>query len=404
MILFWTFAALLIGVALLFLLPPLLRGRGERQGLTQQALNVAIYRNQLAELEADLRNGNLDATQFEQARHDLQRTLLESVGDNAAAAPAAGADTASGKGAALVVGIALPVAAVGLYLALGGGAAALDPGRMGAGQDHFGSVEDMVASLQQRLEANPENPAGWSMLARSHSVLGNHPQAAAAYEKALEFGAGEDPDVLAGYADVLAALQERRLQGRPMELLQRALQIDPNHVKSLWLVGTAAYQANDLSAAREYWTRLAALLPPGSEDAQIIQANLTELDQLVAGASSTAVQAAIQGVVELAPALAAQVEPTDIVFVSARAADDTRMPLMVLKRQAQELPFSFTLDETTAMIPGPKLSDFTEVEVTARISKSGDAMTQPGDLRSKPARIRTDAPDQVRLLIDEVVQ
>lgn len=283
MILFWSIAALLVASALLFVLPPLLARRDGGQGLTQKALNVAVYRDQLAELEADLRNGNLDQAQFEQARGDLQRSLLESAAGEGQASGAANAK-AQGRWMVFVVGLAVPLLAASLYAALGGGAVALDPSTAGRnGESHLGSIEDMIVSLQKKLASNPDNPAGWAMLARSLYVVGRHAEASSAYARAMETGAGDEPDVLAGYADVLALQQGRTLAGKPMELVTRALQIDPNHTKSLWLAGTGAYQAQDYRTAREYWSRLAALLPPDSEDAQTMQANLAELDKLMAG-------------------------------------------------------------------------------------------------------------------------
>lgn len=283
MILFWTIAAFLVATALLFVLPPLLARRDVRQGPTRKALTIAVYRDQLAELEADLRNGNLDQTQFERACGDLQRGLLESAADESPDSSAAGAGRAEGRWMVFVVGITLPLLAAGLYAALGGGAAALDPSTAGRnGESHLGSIEDMIVSLQKRLESQPDNPAGWAMLARSLYVVGRHEEASSAYARAIEAGAGDDPDVLAGYADVLALQQNRALAGKPMELVARALSIDPGHKKSLWLAGTAAYQVQDYRTARDYWSRLAALLPPGSEDAQAMQANLGELDKLMA--------------------------------------------------------------------------------------------------------------------------
>lgn len=282
MIMFWTIAVFLVATALLFVLPPLLARRAGQQGPTQKALNVAVYRDQLAELEADLRIGNLDRTQFEQARSDLQRSLLEAAAGDSQTFGAAG--KAQGRWIAVVVGVALPLLAVGLYTTLGGGATALDPAAAGRnGEAHLGSVENMIVSLQKKLAANPDNPAGWAMLARSLYVVGRHAEAGAAYARAIETGAGDEPDVLAGYADVLALQQGRVLAGKPMELVTRALQIDPNHPKSLWLAGTGAYQAKDYRTARDYWSRLTAILPPDSEDAQTMQANLAELDKLIAG-------------------------------------------------------------------------------------------------------------------------
>ncbi len=282
MILFWTIAAFLVATALLFVLPPLLAHRGGQQGPTQKALNVAVYRDQLAELEADLRNGNLDQAQFEQSRSDLQRGLLESAAGDSQTSGAV--SKAQGRWIAVVVGVALPLLAAGLYTTLGGGVAALDPTAAGRnGEAHLGSVENMIVSLQKKLVDKPDNPAGWAMLARSLYVVGRHAEASNAYARAIETGAGDEPDVLAGYADVLALQQGRVLAGKPMELVTRALQIDPNHPKSLWLAGTGAYQAKDYRTARDYWSRLAALLPPDSEDAQTMQANLAELDKLITG-------------------------------------------------------------------------------------------------------------------------
>jgi cytochrome c-type biogenesis protein CcmH len=408
MTLFWVYAALLTGAALVILLMPLLRGRS-RSGasVSRAASNLSVFRDQLADLDADLAAGSIGQDQWEAARADLQRGLLEDAGipESGAAAPGAGS-----KLAALAVAVAVPLIAVSAYLALGS-PQGLNPSRASAAQGApheitQAQIESMVARLAQRLESNPDDAEGWAMLGRTYGALGRYAEAANAYAKA-EALFPQNAQLLADYADNLAMVQGQSLKGKPEELIRRALQADGNNLKALALAGTAEFEKQDYAKASEYWKRMLPLLPADSEMGNSVRASIKEAEdkqgaaprQATAsaravgedkpkppGAATAGGGARLSGTITLAPALAARAAPEDTVFVLARPAQGSRMPLAAVRVKVKDLPLKFSFDDSMAMNPSAKLSDFSEVVVAARVSKSGNVMPQPGDLEgvSKP--------------------
>jgi cytochrome c-type biogenesis protein CcmH len=407
---FWIVGACLLAGALLFLLPPLLQRSTARASIAQSEANLSVYRAQLDELAADVAAGTLDTTQYESSRHELERRLLQDVPVDSSAGPSA---APAGRWPAALLGAAVPLVAVLLYLHLGSPAliAQQTKSAPASGATHAmdrQQIEQMVDGLARRLAANPQDPDGWIMLARSYTVLRRYDDANAAYARAVEQRPG-DAQVLADYADTLAMLQGKRLAGAPAALIQRALRADPKNMKALALAGTEAYERRDYARAGDYWQRLLALAPPGSELARSVQANVQEARALAAGApsASAATRAAagsarITGTVRLSPALASKAAPDDIVFISARAVQGPRMPLAVLRRQVKDLPTAFVLDDSLAMAAGMTLSAYPEVVVGARVSRAGSATPRPGDLQGIVQPVLVGATD-VRIVIDSVV-
>lgn len=404
MTLFWIVGGLLVAIALLFIVPPLLRGKASGR-LSRSVVNVAVYRDQFRELEADLRAGTLSADHYEKARRELEARMLDDVGgvEGAAGVPQ------WGRRAALVLGLAVPLAAVGLYFVVGNPQALAPQAATDAAHKlDAQQIQVLVERLAERLKNNPDEVEGWVMLARSYAALGRFGEAAAAYATAAARLPG-DAQVLADYADVLAMAQGRRLQGEPEKIIARALQVDPNNVKALALAGTVAFEKQDYAAAVAYWERILRLAPQDSDLVQSVRASVAEAQAL--GGGSAAPQArvaaagnnAVSGVVKLAPELAAKVAPTDTVFIFARAADGPRMPLAIMRKQARELPVTFTLDDTMAMRPDTRLSNFPRVVVGARISKAANATPQPGDLQGVSSPVTRGATG-VTVVIDSEIR
>jgi cytochrome c-type biogenesis protein CcmH len=412
MTLFWVVAVLMIALVLAFLLPPLLRNRaGDDSPVSRAASNLAVFRDQLAELDADLAAGSIERRQWEAARADLQRGLLEDVGGASAGAPAAAKRSWA---AVLAVAVTVPLVSVLLYLGIGN-PSALDPAKQQAGAEsapHAMSREQMdvlVGRLAQRMEANPGDGPGWIMLARSYSAIGRWGDAAAAFAKA-EALFPQDAQLLADYADTLAMAQGQRLQGKPEALVQRALKADANNLKALALAGTVDFEKGDYAKAIAYWKRMLPLLPPDSEMGNSVRSSIQEAQDKLGGApksvlalaperpgalakspppaAATAKSGSLSGTIKLAPALAARTGPEDTVFVLARPAQGSRMPLAAVRIKVKELPMTFSFDDSMAMNPSAKLSDFAEVVVAARVSKSGNVVPQRGDFEgvSKPVR------------------
>jgi cytochrome c-type biogenesis protein CcmH len=407
-------AAVLIAVALAWLLPPFLRGSTGVQTRDRVQMNLGLLRDQLAELDADHARGAISAEQYVETKAELERRVLEE------AETETGAAARSQQGSRLtgaLVAAAVPVAAVVLYLSLG------DPGALNAKlaatlgdetkQPTGQQIEDMVTRLAQRLEKQPDNADGWAMLARSYYVLQRYPEAVRAYERLLKL-APQEPSVLADYADALAMRDGRKISGRPLELVHEALKLDPNQPKALAMAGTEAFDRKDFRGAVDYWERLRGLVPADSEIGQNIAGSIAEARArggLGGDASPPVAQAApaapspsakVQGTVRLAPALNARTAPTDTVFVFARASEGPRMPLAVVKLQAKDLPAKFVLDDSMAMAPQLRLSNFKSVLVSARVSKSGNAVPSSGDLEGQGVAVTLGANDVV-VTIDRVV-
>ena len=388
-------SALLVVFTLLMLLRPWRRRPLDLVASTRE-INTGIYRDQLAELDRDLAAGTLAEADHAQARAELQRRLLDDAGTaETPVASASGARTTT-----LLIALSVPLLAGALYAMLGR-PAALDPvARQGTTQ---GEVDKMVATLAARLEAKPDDPKGWAVLGRSYRVMGRMPDAQKAFER-IGPELDRDPVLLAEYADVLAANANGQLEGKPMEMVARALKLDPENPMALALSATAAFNRKDITTAVAQWERLLKTLPPDSEDAKWVQNQLAEIRTAMAssaaaqangtqvisapaaaGASAATATAAsgdtsIRGQVSLAPALAAQALPTDTVFIFARAVQGPRMPLAVQRGKVSDLPLNFKLDDSLAVSPDFKISGFTEVRIEARISRSGSATPSPGDL------------------------
>lgn len=275
---FAIFATLLIVVVAAFILPPLWLGRrapGARAG--RQQANLAIFRDQLTELERERREGALADGDFEQARRELQRRLLEEVEPAAAAAPPPGAHRPSRK-TAIAILVLLPIVAVVAYGMLGK-PQALDP-RQTAAQPKMTpeQIDAMVAKLAERMQANPDDLQGWLMLARSYKTLNRYEEAAAAYGKA-EKVINDDPELLASYAETIAMASGQGLTGKAAQLIERALKLDPQQPHALFLAGAAAMEAGDTEKAIAYWEALLPQVEPGSEIDRMLRGGIDKMKQ-----------------------------------------------------------------------------------------------------------------------------
>lgn len=274
---FAIFAALLIGVVVAFLLPPLWLGlRTPQAKADRKEANLSIFRDQLAELESEKAEGSLAEADFEQARRELQRRLLEEVEPPAADAQAA--SRAPTRKTAIAMLVLLPVLALAGYTILGN-PRALDPEQTTARPPMTpDQISAMVAKLAERMRANPDDLKGWLMLARSYKTMGRYAEAAEAYGKAEKL-VNEDPDLLAAYAETLAMAQGKGLKGKPVQLVERALKLDPKHGHSLFLAGAAAMEAGERKKAIAYWEALLPQVEPDSEIDQMLRSGIDKLKQ-----------------------------------------------------------------------------------------------------------------------------
>lgn len=430
MIPFVVLAIAMVAIAIAWVMVPLLRSRRSTQFLPETS-NVAILRDQLHELDADLANGTILREQYEQARRELERRVLDESRPSADDRT----DTLAldgGRRTAWTLAIVIPVAAIGLY-ALWGDPAAFSPvaTRVPTPSISPEQVAPMVAKLAARLEKEPANAEGWLILARSYNAMNRYDDAARAFERAVKL-TPDDPNVLADYADALGAAQNSLL-GKPTELVMRALAIDRTNWKALALAGTAAFDRKDFRQAVILWEELTQVMPQDAPMIKSLDASIAEARQLggmpmaAAGAVGAAESAGpsatpigvpanpagtpgaspaagmkVEGTVNLSANLAARASPDDVVFIFARPAEGSRMPVAVLKRRVKDLPAAFSLDDSMAMTPNMTLSRTPQVVVGARISKSGTAMPQSGDLEGLSAPVKPGATG-VNIIIDRAL-
>lgn len=417
MIAFWISAALLVVLALALVLPALLKSKsntGKTAGDAAQA-NLSVLRSQLTQLDADFAASNINADQLALAKSEIERRTLEEESTPEAAISTA-PPTRSIR-TAWALGLTIPLVAFGVYGFLGS-ISALDPANLVAKAETEptpAEIEAMVSAFAARLEAVPAHetpdPKAWEMLARSYAAMQKLPEANKAYRRAVELNPG-NAQILADHADVLAMLQGQSMVGEPTRLFERALVLDPNNLKALALAGSAAFEKKDFAKAVALWEKASKLAPPGSDFAKGLASSVDEAraaagrsgtPQVIARSTPTpaAAPASIQGMVSLSPALRSKVAADDTVFIFARAAQGPRMPLAILKRKASELPITFTLDDSTAMADALKLSKFELVVVGARVSKSGNAVPQSGDLVGQSSPVKAGG-SKLTLVIDAV--
>jgi cytochrome c-type biogenesis protein CcmH len=286
-IVFWLICAAFILIALAFILPPALQHSEEsdRKGDDERKLaNIAVYQDQLAELKTDLQNGIVSEEQYAQDRDEIERRLLEDT-KSAKSEKKQTTPAVSARNTAYALGIGIPFVAIVFYLNVGTpksitGAVVTNPPTSSAPAPRTQEqIEANVAALAKRLESNPSDAQGWTMLARSYSSMERFSESAGAYAKATEL-TPNNGDLWAEYAFATAMASGRSLEGKPMELIQRALKVEPENAKALQLAGSAAFQAKDYEKAVSYWERVLKQVPPGSEVAQTIQSRIDEAKTL----------------------------------------------------------------------------------------------------------------------------
>jgi len=278
MTVFWIVVLVMIAGALAFLLLPLLKDDKDQQEPAKRSeANLSVYRDQVRELDADLASGALDDAQYRSARAELERRALE---DAAVADEQRTGAAPSGKKWIIAAIVAVPLLTISLYFLLGKPGGSEQP-KEGAAQPQLtqAQIEERVAALAKKLEANPNDAQGWAMLGRSYAFLRRFDESGKAYARA-EALAPDNATILIEYADILAYVNGRNVLGEPEKLVLRTLQIEPNNIKALALAGTASFQRKDYRHAIEWWKKILPLVPPDSPMARSVNANISQAQGL----------------------------------------------------------------------------------------------------------------------------
>ncbi|ABI59878.1 c-type cytochrome biogenesis protein CcmI [Nitrosomonas eutropha] len=442
---FWVIVGIFIMAALLFIIPVLLRNKKNelQDQVERQAANITIYRDQLAELDRDLLDDVLSKEQHELSKQELQKRMLQDLSEDDETVRVTPVNR-HGTIVSVIVALAVPLAAIYLYLVIGDTRGLLPQSQLanatqfqggdaeGMPPDHA-EIKAMVDSLAARLKDNPDDIEGWVMLGRSYIIMERFDEAGAVYAKLVQM-APDNPQFLSDYADMLAITNNGNLQGKPAELISKALDIDPDYPKALALAGTLEFEREKFDQAVTYWERLLNVIPAEAKDSkfyksvsdsiaqakflamkgrnesipvQLAQNSNVESDVPVTLSSGEKQEAAtgipsVSGSVTLDASLASKVSPDDTLFVFARASQGPKMPLAILRLHAKDLPVSFKLDDNMAMTPAMKLSSFPEVVVGARISKTGQAIPSSGDLEGHSIPVKI-GEENISITIDHIV-
>jgi cytochrome c-type biogenesis protein CcmH len=386
------FALLALGMVLcvaVVLIWVLLKQQKVKTHASQAKANAKVYRSQIQDLDREHESGHIGQEEWQQSRDELSLRLLEDT--SASDDPVAKIEKPA-MWTAVVLALALPLSAMGLYMWLGQ-PEALDPMATSRTMDPNSAKADlnelaqMAEGLAKKLQAKPDNLQGWVMLGRTYRSLENYDKAIKAYDRALVLSA--DDDLRLERVEVMAMQRQGNFEGEPWQVIRDILQKDPQNFGALLMAGSASYAHAKYADALKYWQQARAPLSPDNPDVAGLDNAIATVQQKLGmpvsqpEVSKPKVAASglnIAGQVSLSPALKSKVSPGDVVFVYATPTNGERMPLAVFKSTVAQLPLSFTLDDSTAMTPERKLSTAGEVLVKVRVSKSGNAIPQSGDL------------------------
>tara|TARA_R110000764_G_scaffold215935_2_gene302742 strand:+ start:17094 stop:18299 length:1206 start_codon:yes stop_codon:yes gene_type:complete len=397
MIDFWLSTAALLLVAVVVVVWPLWRRRSNER-VDRTALNVALYEERVAELQAQQRAGELTESQVQAAQQEASRLLLE---DTATADAKREPLTRRVAGVLLVSALVLPLLVVGLYQ-LWGNPEGLALYREMQDTPQVSSLEALIDRTERVVEVQPTNGEAWYMLGRAYMSAQRPADAVQAFGNSLN-QMGEAPDVLAQLAQARYFANGNQLDPESVAALDKALELQPNNPTALGLLGIAAFEAGDYNGSIGYWERLLQATEPGSQGAQAIQGGIDRARERMAAAGDTAPVEQEQGpairlTVSVAPELMAQLDPNSSVFVFAREPNGPPMPLIAKRLTLSQLPLDITLTQADAMLPGVTLSAEQSLQLVARVSPAGDA--REGTHLGQLDNVHAGSDEQLQLIID----
>lgn len=405
---FLLISAAMLGVALVLLAPALLR-KPKVSGSNNTEHNIRIARERLSELESAHQQGELSDEEFNQAREDLEIALAQDL--SLAEQSALNADQNTGRITLMALVFLIPLSVYLFYQETGApqhlavsGPSSPAPAATPA---QLPPIEELVAKLEERLDADPQNPEGWYLLGRTYMRMERYDDAVRTFKRLNELLPNQ-PQAMLALADALSMQNQGLINQSAVDLLQALLKIEPQNATALWLLGQHEVQQGNKEKALSYWQQALPLLGDNPELVAELRNRIAILGGEVPESTpapaptQTPVRTEGDGVlvqVALDPSLIEQAPDDATVFIYAKAVSGPPMPLAVSRHRVNELPVEVRLTDGMAMMPQMKLSNFKQVLVGARISRSGQAIAQAGDLQS--AEVQVDSKDgQAKLLIN----
>ena len=388
------FVLIALGIALcvaVVFLWVLLRERKPVTQASQAKANAKVYRDQILDLDHEHDSGHISDEEWQQSRDELSLRLLE---DTAAVDDPAAKTEKPAIWTAVVLAVALPLGSMGMYMWVGQPEALNPLALKTPDQVDPKDLTKMAQTLAEKLQDKPDNLQGWVMLGRTYRTLENFDAALRAYDSALKLS--EDDDLKLERIEVIAMQRQGQFEGEPWNVIREVLQRDPQHFGALLTAGSASYAEGKFADALKYWEQARKPLDANNPDLQGLESAIATVRERLGMPPAKATPAATSGLnvtgqVNLSASLKSKASPNDVVFIYATPANGDRMPLAIFKTTVSQLPFNFTLDDSTAMAPDRKLSAAGEVMVKVRVTKSGNAMPQSGDLSGSLGPVKVGA-------------
>ena len=388
------FVLIALGIALcvaVVFLWVLLRERKPVTQASQAKANAKVYRDQILDLDREHDSGHISDQEWQQSRDELSLRLLE---DTSAVDDPAAKTEKPAIWTAVVLAVALPLGSMGMYMWVGQPEALNPLALKTPDQVDPKDLAKMAQTLAEKLKDKPDNLQGWVMLGRTYRTLENFDAALRAYDSALKLSA--DDDLKLERIEVIAMQRQGQFEGEPWNVIREVLQRDPQHFGALLTAGSASYAEGKFADALKYWEQARKPLDANNPDLQGLESAIATVRERLGMPPAKAAPAAASGLnvtgqVNLSASLKSKASPNDVVFIYATPANGDRMPLAIFKTTVSQLPFNFTLDDSTAMAPDRKLSAAGEVMVKVRVTKSGNAMPQSGDLSGSLGPVKVGA-------------
>ena len=380
--------ALCVAVVFLWIL---LRERKPVTQASQANANAKVYRDQILDLDREHDSGHISDEEWQQSRDELSLRLLE---DTSAVDDPAAKTEKPAIWTAVVLAVALPLGSMGMYMWVGQPEALNPLALKTPDQVDPKDLTKMAQTLAEKLQDKPDNLQGWVMLGRTYRTLENFDAALRAYDSALKLS--DDDDLKLERIEVIAMQRQGQFEGEPWNVIREVLQRDPQHFGALLTAGSASYAEGKFADALKYWEQARKPLDANNPDLQGLESAIATVRERLGMPPAKAAPAAASGLnvtgqVNLSASLKSKASPNDVVFIYATPANGDRMPLAIFKTTVSQLPFNFTLDDSTAMAPDRKLSAAGEVMVKVRVTKSGNAMPQSGDLSGSLGPVKVGA-------------
>ena len=388
------FVLIALGIALcvaVVFLWVLMRERKPLTHASQAKANAKVYRDQILDLDREHDSGHISDQEWQQSRDELSLRLLE---DTSAVDDPAAKTEKPAIWTAVVLAVALPLGSMGLYMWVGQPEALNPLALKTPDQVDPKDLAKMAQTLAEKLQAKPDNLQGWVMLGRTYRTLENFDAALKAYDNALKLSA--DDDLKLERIEIIAMQRQGQFEGEPWNVIREILQRDSQHFGALLTAGSASYAEGKFADALKYWEQARKPLDANNPDLEGLESAIATVRERLGMPPTKATLAATSGLnvtgqVNLSASLKSKASPNDVVFIYATPANGDRMPLAIFKTTVSQLPFNFTLDDSTAMAPDRKLSAAGEVMVKVRVTKSGNAMPQSGDLSGSLGPVKVGA-------------